>query len=158
MKRKLFAVLAVSMFAFASCSDDDPIVGPEPGSELVELSGNIDKDATVKAGEVTLKNATIVRAGATLTIPAGTTITATDQTAYLLVERGAKIIAQGTADKPIVFTASNKKSGAWGGLIINGKAPISRASESAKSEFQTEINANILYGGDDVADNSGILD
>lgn len=161
MKRKLFAALAVSGLFLASCSDDDKeIVTPEPskGTELTELNGSIAKDAVLKGNAISLKGATIVRAGATLTIPAGTTITATEKTAYLLIERGAKIIAKGTSASPIKFTSAVNKSGEWGGLIINGKAPISRAKESDESVAGTEINTQILYGGNVSNDNSGELD
>ncbi|WP_211229809.1 hypothetical protein [Olivibacter sitiensis] len=101
-----------------------------------------------------------MKEGATLTIPAGTTITATTEgtSAFILVERGAKIIAKGTASAPIKFTSSTQRSGSWGGLIINGYAPLSRPTEASASTGQTEISPNILYGGSDAADNSGELD
>ncbi len=156
MKRNLLTILAVSVFAFTSCDDKDPIL--DQGEELTELSGSITADATLKGSAIPLKDATIVRAGATLTIPAGTTITAANSTAYLLVERGAKIIAKGTATQPIKFTSTTKSSGGWGGLVINGYAPLSRANQSDESVFGTEINAQVLYGGDKVDDNSGELD
>ncbi|NGF58108.1 hypothetical protein G5B00_16445 [Parapedobacter sp. SGR-10] len=162
MKRKLLSMMAVSVLLFSACSDKegdgDGVDNGEP-VELTELLGSItSKNAVVKGNSIDLVGATIVRSGATLTIPAGTTITANDKGAYLLVERGAKIIAKGTATQPIKFTAVTKKSGAWGGLIINGKTPLARATESSPSNFETEINTNIFYGGDDVNDNSGELD
>lgn len=157
MKTKFFTFLALSAFTFVACSDDNN--GPETEDRVVltELNGNITaKDAVVEGSQVRLTGVTIVREGSTLTIPAGTTISAragagTD--AYLLVERGAKIIAKGTADAPIVFTSETKSPGSWGGVIINGYAPISHALEAA-----TEINTNILFGGTNASDNSGILD
>jgi len=157
MKRKLLAVLTVSVLAFTSCSDKEEGNNVN-GNELTELNGSITSDAVVKGGSIELKDVTIVRSGATLTIPAGTTITATNKTAYLLVERGAKIIAKGTASSPIKFTSTTKSSGGWGGVVINGKAPISRAKESDESTFPTEINPQISYGGNVVNDNSGELD
>src|SRR5690606_11850619 len=66
--------------------------------------------------------------------------------------------AKGTSTSPITFTSPETKSGSWGGLIINGKAPLSRANASDPSTFGTEINDQIQYGGNDVADNSGELD
>src|SRR5690606_26861527 len=77
---------------------------------------------------------------------------------YILVEKGGKLIADGTASKPIVFTsnAASPKQGDWGGIILNGKAPLSR-KEGAVSDAGTEINNKIKFGGDDVNDNSGIL-
>lgn len=158
MKTKLLAIVAVSALAFTACSDDD---NPTPGQEdvvLTELKGNITGNATLGSTNVPLSGATIVREGATLTIPEGTTITAdaAGTGTYLLVERGAKIIAEGTADNPIVFTSSGGKSASWGGLLINGYAPISR-SEGGSLEAATEIAGNIMFGGDKPNDNSGIL-
>lgn len=158
MRTKLFTMLAVTALGFTACSDDDNPVTPDPvAPEVTTLKGSITSDLSVKAGTVTLDGATIVREGATLTIPAGTKIVAKDQSSYLLVEKGAKIVAKGTAASPITFTSNTTQSGAWGGLIINGKAPLSRAEGSA-STFGTEINDQIQYGGSDVADNSGELD
>ena len=156
MKTKLFTVLAIATLGFTACNDDNNQINPV--TDGTELKGSISSDLTVKAGEIRLTDATIVRAGATLTIPAGAKIVATTNSAYLLVEKGAKIIAKGTASQPITFTSSTAKSGSWGGLIINGKAPLSRANASDPSTFGTEINDNIQYGGSDVADNSGELD
>lgn len=157
MKTKLFAILTVAALGFTACSDnDDNTVTPKP-EEITTLKGSITSSQTVKAGTITLDGPTIVREGATLTIPAGTKIIAKDNSSYLLIEKGAKIIAKGTASSPITFTSSEAKSGTWGGLIINGKAPISHAQGSPAS-FGTEINDQIQYGGSDVADNSGELD
>lgn len=158
MKIKLLGILSIAALSFTACSkSDDTTVTPQP-EETTTLKGSITSNTTVKAGDITLDGATIVREGATLTIPAGSKIIAKDKSSYLLIERGAKIVAIGTATNPIVFTSIEKKSGAWGGLIINGKAPLSRANESDPSTFGTEINDQIQYGGNNVADNSGTLD
>ncbi len=162
MKSKFLSILAVAALILTSCSDDDSnnTGGGNPTNE--NLAGNITENLTLDAS-VTYKmtGAVIVKNGVTLTIPAGTTIEAiaggTD--VYLLVERGGKIIADGTAEAPITFTsaAATPKAGDWGGVILNGKAPISRQA-GAISEAATEINNAILFGGDVAADNSGILD
>jgi hypothetical protein len=65
----------------------------------------------------------------TLTIESGTTIFGESATkGMLVISRGSKIIADGRADAPIVFTsdkpAGSRNRGDWGGLIINGKAPL----------------------------------
>lgn len=159
MKTKLLAIIAVSVFAFTSCSDDNDVT-PDGGNELREFNGNITGDVTVVGNSINLTGPTYVKEGATLTIPAGTTITATTEgtSAFILVERGAKIIAKGTASAPIKFTSTAKESGSWGGLIINGKAPISREKEGVYESWGTEISPNFQYGGEDAADNSGELD
>ncbi len=158
MKTKLFLMLGVSAMLFASCTDDN--VKPIDKKEG-ELSGKITSNLTLDANiQYVLNDPLIVTDGATLTIPAGTTIKAEagGTNTYVLVEKGGKIIANGTADKPIVFTSnsSTPKEGDWGGVIINGKARIS--GEAGKvAENGTEINTTIRYGGDVNDDNSGIL-
>ncbi len=161
MKTQLFSVLAAAALIFTGCSSDDDSSNPQtPQNE--NLAGNLTADLVLDANvNYVLTGALLVKDGATLTIPAGTTIKAiaggTD--VYILVERGGKIIADGTPAQPIRFTSSAAMpaAGDWGGIIINGRAPISRQA-GAISEAATEINNAILFGGDNVADNSGILD
>ena len=121
-----------------------------------DISADLELDASK---EYLIEGSVIVADGATLTIPAGTTIRAKEGFAnYLLVAQGGKIMAEGTAEKPITFTAENEAeaaAGYWGGLIINGKAPLSGAS--AGTIGRTEINNDFEYGGTDIADNSGVL-
>ena len=75
-----------------------------------------------------LRGVVYVKDGATLTIEPGTVIRGDDQVANscLVITRGSKIVAEGTASRPIVFT-SNKAAGSrargnWGGLIVLGQA------------------------------------
>lgn len=161
MKAKFLSILAVAAIAFTSCSDDDSNNNNNGGSTQ-QLAGNLTADRTLDASvNYELTGALIVRPGVTLTIPAGTTIKAlaggTD--VYLLVERGGKIIADGEPGAPVRFTsaAATPRAGDWGGVIINGSAPISRQSGAANNA-PTEINTAVMFGGDNVADNSGILD
>lgn len=93
-----------------------------------------------------------------LTIEAGTTVLGGDGS-FILIQRGSKIMAEGSASAPIVLTSA-KAAGSrgpqdWGGLVLNGKAPINNATNpdgSARGEAGTGI-----YGGNDPADNSGTL-
>ena len=134
-----------------SCKEDDNKKPKPTPTEQAALKGNITKDRTLDAKTAySLQGSLIVKKGATLTIPAGTTITAkTGFDKYILVEQGAKIIVKGTASAPVTFTAEEKKPGAWGGLIINGYAPLTSSQKSAK----TEINKEYPYGGDQPGDN-----
>lgn len=160
MKTKFLSILAVAALILTSCSGDDD--SKPTNNENENLAGNLTENMTLDAS-VTYKltGALIVKNGVTLTIPAGTTIEAVagGTGVYLLVERGGKIIADGDAANPITFTsdAASPAPGDWGGIIINGRAPISR-QDGTPNEAATEINTAVLFGGDDVADNSGILD
>jgi len=164
MKKSILSIVAIASLVLSSCSlsDDDAteIIGGEVTAQ--NLAGNLTSDLTLSSGVAhNLTGALLVKDGATLTIEAGTTVNAlaggTD--VYILVEKGGKIIADGTAENPIKFTSSATvpNAGDWGGIILNGKAPLSRQS-GADSNAATEVKNSILFGGSDVDDNSGILD
>ena len=160
MKAKFLTITAAVALLFASCSSDDSSPVTEPTDQV--LAGNLTENTTLDSNvNYKLTGALIVRSGVTLTIPAGTTIKATagGTGVYVLVERGGKLIADGEPNAPITFTsdAANPAAGDWGGVILNGKAPLSRQA-GASSEAPTEINTAVLFGGDNIADNSGILD
>ncbi|MDO7743783.1 MAG: hypothetical protein MUP99_08420, partial [Pedobacter sp.] len=98
------------------------------GTATETLSGTISANRTLDASKVyLLSNFTYIASGVTLTIPAGTVIRG-DQGSKgtLVVTRGAKLIAEGTATNPIVFTSNkavgDRAAGDWGGIIILGKA------------------------------------
>lgn len=149
-------VAGMALFTTACSSDDDPAANTGNGNGTEE-SYVLDKDITENVTLETGKNYTLnggihVKAGATLTIQPGVTITAKhDGTVdYILVEQGAKIDAQGTASQPIVMTSEKTEAGAWGGLHICGYAHTNNGSGSS------EIG-NAPYGGNNDADNSGTL-
>lgn len=111
---------------------------------------------TLKKGTYHLKGWVYVADGSTLTIEPGTIIKGDKLTkSALIVERGGKLIAQGTKENPIVFTSGEtkgqRKPGDWGGLILCGKAPINQ------NDPQIEGGPRTHYGGNNAADNSGII-
>lgn len=158
MKKLLFVFLmfAVMMTPFVLTSCDDGPKGKEIPEEEKELVGTIadvrNLDASV---EYLITGPVIVGNGATLNIPAGILIKAEQGfDKYILVLRGGKININGTATAPVTITGNtdNAKQGHWGGIIINGKAPLSGGTEGT-----TEINADHKYGGTNVSDNSGSI-
>ncbi|MEM0986497.1 MAG: hypothetical protein AAGJ32_09640 [Pseudomonadota bacterium] len=152
--------------------------------ELVEISGTITDDLTLDAdtaytlGETVFVGADTGSANgdpATLTIPAGTIFYNEGDEAGLVVSRGSQIQAVGTADAPIIFTslaefgrqqglttATGEERGEWGGIILNGFAPINDCDDdtavggTAGCEKSGEANSG-LFGGGDSADNSGTI-
>jgi len=134
-------------------STTDPNLGV-----TIDLIGSQTADLTLEAkNEYILKGSFVMEAGTTLTIEAGTTIKAlaSGSDVYIAIAQGAKIIANGTKDLPIIMTSNSTtpKAGDWGGLIILGKAPInSVASGTSTSEI-----GGLPYGGTDEADNSGTI-
>jgi hypothetical protein len=99
-------------------------------SNTVTLSGRITKDTTLLAKDVNyLSGIVYVMKGVTLTIQEGAKVMGKSSgadVAALVITRGAKIIAKGTAEKPIVLTsaAQNPASGDWGGVVILGTAKV----------------------------------
>lgn len=132
---------------------------------VVELSGEIERAARLTCDKVyRLRYVTSVRPGATLTIEPGTTIVGDrDTRGTLVVQPGAKLHAEGTPERPIVFTSEappgQRRPGDWGGLVILGKAPTNlRDAEGRPRRGQVEgLVAGGEYGGDDPEDSSGVL-
>ncbi len=140
----------------------DHILFSEGGKEDANGSiiGNGDQEIvfkgkqTLKKGTYTLKGWVYIADGAELTIEPGTIIKGDKATkAALIVERGGKIHATGTATAPIVFTsaqpAGSRRPGDWGGVILCGKA------QNNQKEMQIEGGPRTKHGGNDNADNSG---
>ncbi|MBK7938958.1 MAG: T9SS type A sorting domain-containing protein [Lewinellaceae bacterium] len=123
----------------------------------VVVSGNINTNTTwTKNNTYLLSGFVYVKDSATLTIEPGTVIKGDKLTkGALIITRGANIIANGSADEPIVFTSneSDPTYGDWGGIIICGKAPINVPA----GEQVVEGGVGESYGGNDPLDNSGIL-
>ena len=184
---KTLSILAVAAVTFASCEPSIP-VDPNPGDNKTKvISENVTANQTWYADTVyQLGRRITVTAGATLTIEPGTVIkgeagTGANATA-LLIARGGKLMAEGTASMPIIFTTVADEithdqlmtgdfkspnldptvNGLWGGVIVLGNAKISASNSSGDvSEVQIEgiptSDANGLYGGSDDADNSGVM-
>ncbi len=161
---KMFCLgLLSTALAFTSCSDDD---NPEPDGdssfELVrdDFQGEItDGEVILASGTYKLTGKIVVKDGATLTIKPGVTIEATNldpasdrkEIRYIAVAQGGKINVEGTQQSPVVMTSTTKTPGAWGGLVIYGRAPIN-VGATASAEV-----SDLAYGGTDASDNSGSL-
>jgi hypothetical protein len=107
--------------------------------------------------------------GPKLVIEAGNTIAFTDSGDYLLINRGSQIIAEGSATAPITFTgftdAVSHTAGPfdvqlWGGIVINGNAITNNCTDAQRTNNQCHVESEgrpSYYGGNNNADNSGIL-
>lgn len=164
----ILSVLAVC--TLSGCSKDDDTAPQTDGGIVAgdnilfdgNVLGNGDQEfvftgnQTLKKGVYNLKGWVYIRDGAKLTIEAGTVIKGDKETkAALIVERGGQLFAQGTAAEPIVFTSEQpkgqRKPGDWGGLILCGKA------QNNQKEMTIEGGPRSKHGGDNNADNSGVL-
>lgn len=116
---------------------------------------------TTWSGVVKLMNKVYVKNNATLTIAPGTIIRGDKLTqGTLIITRGAKIIADGTAANPIVFTSNEavgaRNEGDWGGLVLLGLAKNNQPGGVANIEGIVPTTDS-QYGGNFDNDNSGIL-
>ena len=130
---------------------------------VVNVTAAITKNTTWTSGNIyVIAGPIYVKTGATLTIQPGTVIKgkSTVSNSSLIIQRGAKIMAQGTASNPIVFTsdktAGNRNIGDWGGVILLGKARINPAGGVTNIEGLAASLDN-EYGGTDDNDNSGVM-
>lgn len=162
--------------------DATAVVNVVAEQTIFRINSNITEDATWETGKIYILESRIaVEAGATLTIQPGVVVkgeAGIDANATaLLVARGAKLMAEGTADAPIIFTSVADEiipgqiaspnldpdlNGLWGGVIILGSARISASNEGVDVvEVQIEgiptSDPNGLYGGNNDADNSGVI-
>jgi hypothetical protein len=158
---------------------NQPVIPSGPTANTVTLSGRITKDTTLYAKDFNyLQGLVYITKGVTLTVQEGATVkgkySGSDVSA-LIICRGAKLIAKGTVDKPIVFTSAsaNPQSGDWGGIVLCGTAPINTSftvnGTAVTGLYQVEggvdnANGDGLAGAGDAAfptvnptDNSGIL-
>lgn len=131
-------------------------------------TGELDQGAVLNCNTTYILDKKIyVPANQSITIPAGALIkgkfepNATDAVA-LIIERGAKIFAVGTADCPIVFTAQDDpldntysltNKGKWGGIVILGKAS-NNLTLAANGPFQPGVGDGKLA----VADGIGTME
>lgn len=106
----------------------------------------------------------------TLTIAPGVVVFGGSGQSWLNVNRGNRISAVGTAALPIVFTSrdnvlglnSDSSIGQWGGVVLNGRAPITDCAAPAATPGTVACERQVegavdpaLYGGANSADNSG---
>ncbi|TRX37068.1 beta strand repeat-containing protein [Flavobacterium restrictum] len=130
----------------------------------ITVSGEITANTTWTTGNTyLLQGLTYVKNGATLTIQPGVTIRGAGVGASLIITKGSKINAVGTATSPIVFTSNNaagsRNKGDWGGIILLGNGSFNLNSGVNNIEGIT-ASADTQYGGGltpDDADNSGTL-
>ena len=162
MKKTLYLLGSLAMIGLASCSkNDDPGKNPPvnpPAVTKMDVRGKITKD-THWTADITyrLRGYVYVDNNATLTIDPGTKIVSNkDSAGVLIIYKGSKINAAGTADKPIVFTSAeaDPKPGNFGGLVIVGSATGNGNHAVLEGGVDTEHQP---FGGTNDADNSGVL-
>jgi hypothetical protein len=124
------------------------------------VSANVTTNTTW-SGVILLQNKIYVKGNVTLTIAPGTIIRGDLATqGSLIVTKGSKLIAEGTASSPIVFTSNeavgSRAEGDWGGVVLLGKARNNQPGGIANIEG-IPASPDTEFGGTDDTDNSGSL-
>ncbi|WP_394849214.1 hypothetical protein LZC95_17425 [Pendulispora brunnea] len=156
----LASLVAIGVAGVGCSSDDDSPGGggnpPPNNSTSSELLGQVTGNKTLTKDKTWLIKGTVfVRSGATLTIEKGTTIQGENSSkGVLVIQPGAKIVAEGTADEPIVFTSQlpegSRRAGDWGGVIILGNAPVNKGTHRVDG-----LSEGGTFGGNNPTESSG---
>ena len=179
MKRNFLILFSLVATVLVGCEADDTadvvindnsvtnITNNNGGSnddddDIVYLSGVYTQDLSLDTNIQYIVNGPVLMvAGTTLTVPAGMTVKAAPVgvNAYIAIQQGARIIANGTANNPIVFTsnAATPSTGDWGGLVVCGSASINSTAVGSTETSTTEVGG-LSYGGNTDEDDSGSLE
>ena len=174
----LVMILAVIL---TGCSDDNGVSSEVQDTEFTydeEFNTVAVKDYGKGTGTMTWSSDTtwildgfvFVNEGQTLTIEPGTVIKGRSgqgaNASALIIARGGTIMAQGTAEEPIIFTSEFDDldgsvqigtRGLWGGVIILGEARINTAAGEGQIEGIPSTEPRGAYGGNNDTDNSGVF-
>ncbi|MEP7141537.1 MAG: hypothetical protein ABI707_01645 [Ferruginibacter sp.] len=161
MKRYILFPFAIICALTACNKGHDTSIDP-PKIKIDTLAREITADLTLDVNtNYILDGQVYVKNNATLTIPAGITISVlkNDVAAnkgILVITAGSKLVVNGTVDKPVVFTsaATSKAPGDWGAIIILGKAPTNIGTGNVEG---LTISADTKFGGTVLDDNSGSI-
>lgn len=182
MKKYIFCLTAIAAVAITGCrkietdGEKEVIIvngggGGSTTGTTITLEGRINADTVLhKENTYILKGLVYMVGNHTMTVEAGTTVKGSfsgSDVAALIITRGSKLVANGTATEPIIFTsaAPNPQSGDWGGIVICGKASVNSSYNGVQGTIQVEggidnAQGDGVAGGGatpDDADNSGSL-
>ncbi|MBN2667809.1 MAG: hypothetical protein JXR60_01155 [Bacteroidales bacterium] len=177
--KRLFLMIAMgavlSSSVLTSCKKDKEDETPTDTTSTLytEANGEVTvKDRGKGTGTKTwtadkvwvLDGLVFINEGQTLTIEAGTVIKGMPgegvDASALIVARGGKIMAEGTATNPIVFTGQGtltNQKGTWGGLIVLGKARLNTTPDVQQVEGIDTSEPRAEFGGNDDHDDSGVI-
>ncbi|MGE0020172.1 MAG: hypothetical protein AB7S72_10940 [Draconibacterium sp.] len=168
MKRN-FILISAFILMLVSCRKSDYELETS-GNNIVDNGAGTGTVTWTKDKEYVIEGFVFVNDGQTLTIEPGTVVRFAagegENASALIVSRGGKIMAEGTADEPIIFTAESddlilsvekEKRGLWGGLMILGNAPINVKGGESTIEGIPFSEPRGVFGGPDENDDSGVL-
>lgn len=180
MNKQILGLAALIILATTACKKNDDqqqqTVGIShrggPFVDTVTLPLTIGADRVLTNDTLyVLDGKCYVTNNAVLTVQEGATIEAerkstNDSASALVITRGSQLVAEATAENPIVFTSheTTPASGDWGGIVLLGRAPLNRADATIEGINLVGLPAgvDVNYGGGgaglgDADDNSGVL-
>ncbi|HAB16011.1 MAG TPA: T9SS C-terminal target domain-containing protein, partial [Verrucomicrobiales bacterium] len=161
-------------------------LAPTLRADVINVSGNLTGTNVWRStNEYILNGYVYVLTNSVLRIEAGTVVRGTSGAppsfGVLFITQGAKLFAEGTPTRPIIFTSESDdlqdpedlpfpSRGLWGGIVLLGRSPINNAVVAAgdaatpKYDVYEGLGDTIVdgqginrFGGDDPEDNSGVL-
>lgn len=178
MKKVIFTAMGMATIFAISCKKgidktdvEKPLV---PGATVDTLRGSITVNTTLSKTTY-LQGVVYVDPGITLTIPAGITVKGSpgsgapdtlnllNNKGTLIVQKGGKLVCNGTANSPVVFTsnqpAGSRNFGDWGGVVLLGQAPIKTQTGATTNNFEALpiSDPRNFYGGTNPNDTSGSI-
>jgi len=162
---------AITLIVTGCTNDENSDPTPEQNEYTITDNGSGTGSTSWKSGKTYfLDGFVFVNDGQVLTIEPGCIIKGkpgqTENASAIIVARGGKIMAEGTVDNPIIFTAEADDltgslavtdRGLWGGLIILGKASLNSSPGESAIEGIPTSEPRGIYGGNDDTDTSGVL-
>src|SRR5690606_22574604 len=146
---------------------------PDNGIHIFSVRLHIGDDVDSKAAPAAVR-VPQNDAGPTLSIGAGASSAASGSHDYIRIGRGTRLVAEGTAEAPIIVSAvqdlrdndaTENDRGLWGGIQINGNGLTNKCSDaqrlpSGNNPHNCHVTAEgrpATYGGNNNAENSGTL-
>ncbi len=160
MTKFTLTVFAMCMTLVGSANAAPIVVGSGPLFNQTHLTGTIN---WTNNNTYQIKGWVFVDSLSVLNIQAGTIIYGDRPSGSgLIIRRGAKIIANGTAGAPIVFTsfepAGSRAPGDWAGVVILGSATTNKpTTQQIEGGFTTQAPGQTQYGGTNDDDSSGVF-
>jgi hypothetical protein len=165
--RRSVPLLAALVVTAAACEEGaTPPADNKPPEGDTILAGDISTAVTLDASKVYVITGVVsVKAGASLTIPAGTTLVGSTSVvpSALFVQQGGQIFSNGTAANPVVFTSGkapgSRERGDWGGVVLNGRSICNFLTQpSPESECVSEgVSGEFGANPPVLDDNSGSI-
>lgn len=168
MKKLIFSAILFAHGAAFACPSGTKSLGAQDGVQQCELKGTyLNSTLRLVSGFEYIINGGVFigddkKDSSTLIIEPGVVLRGLPG-AFISIARDSKIEAVGTKEKPVLFTSLKKKDrkrGEWGGLVLNGNAPINpcKAGTPVCEAISEGIKEKeVKFGGNNPTDNSGKL-